>query len=103
MSDGSTSEISEYEDVEGDEERDEGLGNEYGNGIRFLYRDEAWIQKFCTFDPPPIEFLGRKGNTNSYEYFPTLLALWNLFWPQTILQNILRETNRYATLVWMLS
>ena len=66
------------------------------NGIKFLYRDDTWTQNSCTYDPPMLEFVGRRRNTRFFENFPTILTMWNLFWPQTVLQDIVGETNRYA-------
>ena len=44
-----------------------------------------------------VEFLEQRGNTKFFENFPTILTLWNLFWPHIVLQEIVMETNKYAT------
>ena len=68
-------------------------------GIKFSYKDETWTQNCCTYDPLVVEFLGRRRNTQFIENFPRILSLWNLFSPLTVLQDIVRKTNRYATAI----
>ena len=97
MSDGSNSKISKYKDVEVDEEPLKDVGNTNVNFIKHLYRDETYIQKFCTYYPPPIEFLGSRENALVFKTFLIILTLWNLFWPHIILQQIVEEINHYAT------
>ena len=93
------SEFSETNDQEVDEGLQEGVPNTNMYGIKVLYRDETWTQNYCTYNPPMVEFLGRRGNTKFFENFSTILILWNLFWPHTLLQEIVRETNCYATAI----
>ena len=93
-SDGS---ISEYEtDVE-DNVEDETLDVNGVNLVKYLYRNETWSKNNFTYDPPRMTFSGRKGTTRDFHRMPTILALWELFWPFNLLRKIVDETNRYAT------
>ena len=38
-------------------------------------------------------------NTNPFDVFPSVLELWELFWPLDLLCKIVCETNRYARMV----
>jgi hypothetical protein len=67
------------------------------NGMRYVYRDETRSKNFFTYDPKPMEFRGRRGTTRFFEHIPTTLQLFELFWPRTLLQKIVIETNHYAT------
>ena len=78
MSDSSISEISEYEDIELDDDAEEDVSNQNVHGIEFLYRDEMWNKFFCTNDPASMEFVGRSGNTNVFVSFPTIMAVFLL-------------------------
>jgi hypothetical protein len=67
------------------------------NGFRHKYRDETWSQKCFTYDPKPQEFLGRRETMQFFHHLPSILQLFELFWPYTLMQKIVMETNRYAT------
>ena len=88
LSDSSKSKISKYEDAELDEEPREDVGNTKVNSIKYLHRDKTWTQTFCTYNPPPIEFLGWRGSALFLNPSPQFLTLWKLFWLHTILQQI---------------
>jgi hypothetical protein len=96
LSEGSESEISEYE-IEDDENAI--LGDAMTNGVKHVYRDETWSQRFFTYDPKPRDFIGRRGTSQFFHNLPTILQLFELFWPFTTLRKIVEETNRYATMV----
>ena len=81
-----------------DDKVEEDVGNQNVNNIKFLHRDKIWTKFFCTFDLPSVEFLKSRGNTNIFVSFPIILALWNLFRPHRILQQIVTKTNCYAML-----
>ena len=46
-----------------------------------------------------LNFGEGEGTYFFFETFFTILTLWNLFWPNTLLQQIMKETNCYATQV----
>jgi hypothetical protein len=96
LSEGSESEISEYE-MEGEEEaivEDSMIG-----GLRQKYCDGTWSQRFFTYDPKPRDILGRRGTTQFFRLIPTVLQLFDLFWLFTVLRKIVVETNQYANRV----
>jgi hypothetical protein len=72
-------------------------GDVLKDGIRHAYRDETWSQKSFTYYPKPQEFLGRKGTMQFFYNLPSILQLFELFWPYTLLRRIVTETNHYAT------
>jgi hypothetical protein len=75
-------------------------GIEDPNGVRHLYRDQTWTKEKFSFDPPPIDFTGVGGSRGSiFHRMPTFMMLFQLFWPDTLLQKICTETNRYARTV----
>jgi hypothetical protein len=94
LSGDSVSDISEYETDE-DEDGNSGLGDV--SGVQHAYGDETWSTKFFTYDPKPKEFLGRMGTTKFFAHIPSILTLFELFWPFTLMHKIVIETNRYAT------
>jgi hypothetical protein len=70
------------------------------NGLAHLYRDETWGKDNVEYDPPRRPFTGCGGPTfEAHHRIPTFLMLFRLFWPDTLLQKICAETNRYATMV----
>jgi hypothetical protein len=69
------------------------------NGVKYLYRSETWSKNNFMYDPPRMTFTCRKGTTRHFHRMPTILALWELFWPFNLLRRIVEETNRYATKV----
>jgi hypothetical protein len=88
------SDISEYETDE-DEDGDSGLGDV--SGVQHAYGDETWSTNFFTYDPKPKEFLGRMDTTKFFAHIPSILTLFELFWPFTLMRKIVIETNCYAT------
>jgi hypothetical protein len=72
-------------------------GGVENNGVKHAYRDETWSQDFFTYDPKPKQFLGRRGTSKFFDHIPTILQLFELFWPFNMLRKIVFETNRYAT------
>jgi hypothetical protein len=80
------------------EENDVGnTRNDESNGVKHLYRDECWSQNNFTYDSMPMEFLGRNGTIDDHYHAPTILFLFHLFWPTSLLEKIVNETSRYAT------
>jgi hypothetical protein len=90
---GSTSEISENETKE---ENNGNIVNVGSKALKHAYRDETWSHKSFTYDPKPREFIGRRGTMQFFERLPTILQLFEFFWPFNLLQKIVTETNRYA-------
>jgi hypothetical protein len=88
------SQISEYETEEEDNSNTGNVGSEI---VKHAYRDETWSQKCFTYDPKPKVFIGRRGTMQFFEHLPTILQLFELFWPFNLLRKIVSETNRYAT------
>jgi hypothetical protein len=80
-----------------EEEGDTSTGDGDMHGVRHVYRDETWSTKFFTYDPKPKEFRGRMGTTKFFVHMPSLLTLFELFWPCNLLRKIVLETNRYAS------
>jgi hypothetical protein len=94
LSEGSSDDISEYEMKE---EGDTSIRDGDMHGVRHVYKDETWSTKFFTYDPKPKEFRGRMGTTKFFAHMPSLLTLFELFWPFNLLRKIVIETNRYAS------
>jgi hypothetical protein len=90
----SESEISDYEIGEEDESNPEVVEL---NGVKHVYKDETWSQNFFTYDPKPKEFTGRSCTSRVFPHLPSILQLWELFWPFNLLRKIVVETNRYAS------
>jgi hypothetical protein len=55
--------------------------------------------KGLLYDPKPKDFIGRRGTVQFFNQLPTMLQLFELFWPFTTLRRIVEETNCYATVV----
>jgi hypothetical protein len=72
----------------------EDVGN---HGLKHAYHDETWTQQNFMYVPKPKEFIGRRGTMQFFEHVPTILQLFELFWPFNLMQKIVMETNRYAT------
>jgi hypothetical protein len=66
-------------------------------GVRHDFQDNTWSQDSFTYDPKPREFNGSQGPHSFFAGIPTILQLFELFWPCTLLHKIVQETNRYAT------
>jgi hypothetical protein len=64
------SEISEYET--NDEDNGNSRDGESDAG-RHAFRDETWSQEFFTYDPKPMEFIGRRGTSQFFQFIPTVL------------------------------
>jgi hypothetical protein len=96
LSEGLESEISEYEMEEEDATN---VGDLVTEGIKHAYRDETWSQSFFTYEPKPRGFVGRRGTVQFFHNLPTILQLFDLFWPSTVSRKIVIETNHYATMV----
>jgi hypothetical protein len=67
------------------------------NGVRHEFQNNTWLQDFFTYDPKPREFSSFHGPHSFFAGIPTLLQLFDLFWPRTLLRKIVVETNCYAT------
>jgi hypothetical protein len=65
-------------------------------GVRWDFRDETWNTCGFEYEPQPRPFLGTRGPIEYNHRLPTSMQLFNLFWPWTILRDIVNETNRYA-------
>jgi hypothetical protein len=90
---GLESSILDYEtDVEDDADNENGDCN----GINHMFRNETWSQTNFTYDPPRMPFSGRQGTMWNFFRMPSMLALWELFWPFNLLRKIVEETNRYV-------
>jgi hypothetical protein len=94
LSAGSRSDLSDYDSEGADDTNTMNVGSE---ALKHAYRDETWSQRSFTYDPKPREFLGRRGTQKFFAHMPTLLQLFELFWPFNLLRKIFIETNRYAT------
>jgi hypothetical protein len=86
-----------YEQEGLSEEESDGGDFDNGGGIKYTYRDDTWKQDHFTYDPKPRHFIGVSGPTRWWNQMPTMMQLFELFWSFTILQDIVNETNRYAT------
>ena len=91
---GSASEIYKYEIEEEDTVNTWNVESEV---LEHACRDETWSQKCFIYDPKPRKFIGRRGIMQFFERIPTILQLFELFWPFNLLCKIVTETNRYAT------
>jgi hypothetical protein len=94
LSAGSVSDISEYET---DEEGNGNIGDVGSESVKHAYRDETWTQNSFTYDPKPQQFIGRRYTAQFFEHIPTILQLFEFFWPFNLLRKIVNETSRYAT------
>jgi hypothetical protein len=72
-------------------------GDPVMTGVRHDFQDNTWSQDSFTYDPKPREFNGSQGPHSFFAGIPTILQLFELFWPCTLLHKIVQETNRYAT------
>jgi hypothetical protein len=70
------SEISEYET---DDEDNANNGGGESDVARHAFRDKMWSQEFFTYDPKPMEFIGRRDTSQFFYYVPTMLQLFDLF------------------------
>ena len=96
LSEGLESKISEYE-IE--DEEDVNMEDPLADGVRHDYRNETRSQQSFTYDPKPRDFIGRRGTTQLFHQLPTMLQLFELFWPFTALCKFFEETDCYATTV----
>jgi hypothetical protein len=80
-----------------EEEGNANRGADDVNAVKYMYRDETWSQKFFTYDPKRIDFVGSRGTTQDFEEVPSVASLFDLFWPVMLLLKIVIETNRYAS------
>lgn len=53
------------------------------SGLRHEYEDSTWSQEFFTYDPKPREFTGFPSLRTFFVGIPTILQLFELFWPCT--------------------
>ena len=66
--------------------------------IRERYSDDTWISDYNTFDPAPPDFTGPAPEiTCSFQKYPTMSKLWNMFWQWKSLSKIRQQTNAYAS------
>jgi hypothetical protein len=86
---------SEFYDTE--EEDDAQMGDMINEGLKHAYGDETWTQQSFTYVSKPKAFIGRRDTMQSFEHFPTILQLFEFFWPFNIIRKIVIETNHYAT------
>jgi hypothetical protein len=91
----SASSGSEFYDTE--EEDDAQMGDMINEGLKHAYGDETWTQQSFTYAPKPKALIGRRGTMQFFEHFPTVLQLFEFFWPFNLMRKIVIETNRYAT------
>jgi hypothetical protein len=77
-----------------DDHDEEGIGDR--NGVKFMYQDSTWNQKYFTYELKPMEFSGVSIPNVFWYHFPTFLQLFELFWLYSLYQRIVHETNRYA-------
>jgi hypothetical protein len=84
-------------DYSSEDEDDANMGDVGSDGFKHKYRDETWSQKCFTYDPKSQQFIGRREIMQFFHHIPTILQLFELFWPLALMQNIVMETNRYAT------
>lgn len=80
-----------------EEEGNTNRGADDVNAVKYIYRDETWSQKFFTYDPKRIDFVGSRGTTQDFDQVPSVASLFDLFWLLTLLLKIVIETNRYAS------
>ena len=99
LSDGSSEEdpIFEYEGEEDVESPEDG-SLENRSGLKWKFRNETWENPNFTYNPPPRPY-SRCPRGPKFIYFtlPTFMTLFGLFWTISIIEDIVRETNRYAT------
>jgi hypothetical protein len=72
-------------------------GDPVMTSVRHDFQDNTWSQDSFTYDPKPREFNGSQGPRSFFAGIPTILQLFELFWPRTLLHKIVQETNCYAT------
>jgi hypothetical protein len=90
----------ESEDIISEFESDEdeaNTGDPILNDVRRDYENASWSQEFFTYEPKPRKFIGARGPHTFFALFPTILQLFHLFWPCTLLWKIVIESNHYAT------
>ena len=95
---------SEDDDSYASHKEEEGMATNAGghldeNDPRHIYRNETWTQEHSSYGPILEQFYGVAGTTNHFHVFPSIIQLWDLFWPLQLLVKIMRETNRYAATV----
>jgi hypothetical protein len=93
LSSGSKDNFSDYES----DEDIASAGDPLLSSVRDEFQDHTWSQEFFIYDPKPRKFTSSRGPTTFFVGIPTLLQLFDLFWPCTLLHKIVVETNRYAT------
>ena len=101
LSEGSSEESIEFDyDEEEEVHDDESEILENQTGTRWDFREGTWKNPNFMFDPMPrpISGLG-KGPKFLYNTLSTFLTLFELFWSIVILNAIVNETNKYATVV----
>jgi hypothetical protein len=81
----------------GSEEENANTGDPIMTRVKDEFHDSTWSQHFFTYDPKPREFSGSHGPRSFFAGIPSLLQLFDLFWPYSLLRKIVQETNRYAT------
>jgi hypothetical protein len=82
LSTGSRSDLSDYDSKDPDDANTMNVGSD---ALKHAYRDEIWSQRSFTYDTKPWEFLGRRGTQKFFAHMPTLLQLFELFWPFNLL------------------
>ena len=83
MSDRFVSEMSEYEEVE-EHEIIGPIHIVHENGIKFLFRKETSSHHNSSYDPPPVQFARIMENARFLSMVPTILQLFELFWPYKV-------------------
>jgi len=61
--------------------------------LKFVNYDSLWNQKFATYNLELQGFIGNIGCPILWEYFPTFIELFDIFWLMLILHIIVIETN----------
>lgn len=69
------------------------------SSIRHIFREETWSQCSFKYSLAPREFVKIVGANTDFRRILSFMQLFSLFWPYTLLQKIVIETNRYATTV----
>lgn len=88
---------SSSEDAYEGDDSSEGEDPNDPHSVKHRFRDSTWSRNNFTYYPKLKVFQGSPGPTRDFREMPTFMQLFSLFWPNTLLRKIVRETNRYAT------
>ena len=77
-----------------EEEDSENFGDNGDDiSIKNLYCDLIWSQKFNIYNLGPQDFVSASRCPIQWPYFPSFIILFQMFWPRSVLQRIVDETN----------